>query len=170
MFTFVLAFPFAFLALAFLTLSLATFHLPTVHRRCRRNFSVSVSSPARERVRLGEFLGLPRARLSRDHGGLLVRVPSQLLPKPLVKDLRLQQFLHWATPFSQDASMSPQSHAVHLLPSCTWVEDATQEHCHSMSTFPLVLVCEHSPRFESVTSRNQGNQREVYPRTLMRKA
>ena len=44
------------------------------------------------------------------------------------------------------------------LTSGMWVEDASQKRCHANSTFPSLLILEHSPRFESMTSRNQGNE------------
>ena len=75
--------------------------------------------------------------------------------------------LHWSTFFPGCKHVAKvTSLTVHLFPSGTWVENASQKRCQTISTFLLVLVLEHSPGFESMTSRNQGNQRKSFTFTL----
>ena len=143
----------------------------TCHEPCaaqdRLRFSVPVSSLARGRARFGQSHDLPRERLSRDHGELLERVPSRLPPEPIVGDLRLRRFCAGPRPSPGCKHLAKvASLTVHLLPSGARVEDASQKRCRAMSTFPLALILEHSPRFESMASRNQRNHRKNFTFTL----
>ena len=55
----------------------------------------------------------------------------------------------------------------HLFPSGTWVENASQKRCQAIAPSLHVLVLQHSPRFESMTSKNQGNERKGFTFTLV---
>ena len=94
---FLLPFPF----LAFLTFSLGDLHLPDVHR-CRRVWSrvrpkivvvsfLPVSTLARTQARLGKSHDVLTEPLSRDHGKLLARVPSQSVLGPSAGGLHLRK-------------------------------------------------------------------------------
>ena len=124
-------------------------------------FSVPASTLARKHARLGKTHDLPREPLSGDHGRLLARAPSQSLLGPPAGGPHMRQFCNCATSFTQEASMSPRSRplAIHLLLSAPRVKDTFHGRCCSISTFALVLFLEHSPRFQSKASGNQGNQR-----------
>ena len=150
-----------YLCLSYLCLSYFSLaRCPSVlmcHEPCaaqdRHTFSVTVSNFARERARFGKSYEMPRDRLSRDHDKMLARY-LLLEICPCGSSVLGNVFLPRCKHVAKVTSLTE-----HLVQSCTWVDDSAQRRCHTMSTFLLVPIHEHSPRFESVTSKNQGTQR-----------
>ena len=103
------------------------------------------STLARKQARHNKTHDLPREPISRDHGRLLARAPSQPQLGPPVGGLHLRQFC-------TVQRLSPRKQG-------TRVKDTSQERCCAISTFALVLFLEHSRRFQSKASRNKENQR-----------
>ena len=167
--------PFSFLPLPFLFLPVSPFPLTpfscpmlTCHEPCavqgRRRFSVPVSTLSYEGTQ-----GLVSLTISQRNDFQEITVSCWrvfhhgLPPEPLAGGRHLRQFC-FAQRLSPRMQACRQGHVPHCtsFPSGTWVENTSLRRCHAISTFSLVLILEHSPRFESKASRNQGNQRKSF--------
>ena len=162
-----------FLAFAFVNFSIDASHLPDVHRCCR----VLRHVPAK--IVKGSLCESPFSHVSAQdleiltncHGNDVHEITvgcwrvfhhgchlNRLLDICACGDSVLGHvFLPRRTHVAKVTSIT-----VHLLLSGTWVEDASQKRCYTISTITQVLILQHSPRFEPMTSRSQRNQRKRF--------